>query len=193
MSNPKSPESIDPKVPSKPNWLDDLALDDESDPDESWDLDLFRKGKDDQESEDSLKDWDLSSPNDLLTPETNELSTPTLEPDSQTESDLPLDLLQEWHEEPDEDLDALVVLPWKTKGQLSDSNAETVLHLDPTLAQSIWSGPESTKPDNLLRTLRIQGIEFKVQFQWQNAPTERLTLGRDALTNRVLISIPPTP
>jgi hypothetical protein len=160
------------------DWIDEADLTDEGALVPDWDPESFQE---DEAEDAAFENWDLTLDEKLV--------SPPLIKESTFENETPFEL-DDWTEddETQELLDTLVVLAWETVGVVEPSGLTIPVRLDPSLSRSQWRAPE--RPPILTCVLRVQGVRFEIDFEYVDGVEERLVLGREALEDRVLISVP---
>ncbi len=76
----------------------------------------------------------------------------------------------------------LVVVPWKTTAHLPEHDLDLPAILDATAETSTWVGG----PGGLTQ-VSIAGLAIEVQLIATQGPTAQITLGRDAISGRLLV------
>ena len=171
MPTPKNPTS-----PGKEFWISDEELSGEL-PHEL-ELEDFAKLSADNDSEE-LGEWELE------VMDASSLEPQLIEDDQEPEED-PFDTLDVQAPQPLEDAQPLVVLPWKTEALIHGRSIEVLLN--PQQHHSIWSHPDADDAHTVEVAVQLGPLTLHLTVEQQREEQEVLILGRDALSNQILVS-----
>lgn len=180
MASPGPKDTLDPLDETEIQWDDGLALGSTIDP-------LDEKVFQDDGTEDAT---DLPELTELSGTVDMDLEWHDDDPEDGPDATLPLD---DGIDEPlsitlsdsSDTMQDIVVLPWKTTGRVPNHDKDIAVQLDPSQPHSTWYTQNMARPTE---GFTVQGLPITVPFHKTKAETELVVLGRDALSNRILIT-----
>lgn len=80
-------------------------------------------------------------------------------------------------------------IPWTTMVYVLEWKREVPAILNPTERTSYWIDPIGSDSESHLVRVTVDGVTFEITMDRRQGASERIVLGRDALSGRVLIRV----